>query len=356
LPGSKVARPRLDQPFVSGSVDTVAGPVPLVTHVLTRADRFGGIKVRWGIGRYDYTVDPGLYAIGAPDDLSPVLATANYKLTFDALRRELAGVDAWILALDTRGINVWCAAGKGTFGTDELVRRIDAAQLSMVVSHNVVVVPQLGAPGVAAHEVRRRARFRVAYGPVRATDLPEYLASGMYASAEMRRVEFTLRDRIVLVPVELVGALKLAAACGAGAALASGIGPHIYSVSAALTRAPLAIAAALLAVIAGTVFTPALLPWVPGRMFSLKGAFVGALSAAILLGATSLFRLGYSPGALAATLAFVTAGSSFAAMNYTGTSTYTSLHGVEKEMAAAMPWQIAGAVVSAVLWIAGGWF
>jgi acetyl-CoA decarbonylase/synthase complex subunit gamma len=43
-------------------------------------------------------------------------------------------------------------------------------------------------------------------------------------------------------------------------------------------------------------------------------------------------------------------------MNYTGTSTYTSLHGVEKEMAAAMPWQIAGAVVSAVLWIAGGWF
>jgi acetyl-CoA decarbonylase/synthase complex subunit gamma len=355
LPGSKVTRPRLDQPFVTGSLETFDGPVPVVSATLTGADRMGGYRVRWGIGRYTYTVDPGLYAVGTPDDRSPVLASANYKLSFDALRRELAGRSVWILALDTRGINVWCAAGKGTFGTDELVRRIDAARLSFIVSHTVVVVPQLGAPGVDGPAVRQRARFRVVYGPVRASDLPAFLDAGMKATPAMRRVEFTAKDRLVLVPVEMVNVLKIAAACALGAALAGGIGPGVYSVGLALARAPLAAAAALSAIVAGTVLTPLLLPWIPGRMFSLKGALVGALVGALLLAKASIFGFDHSAASLAATLAFVTAGSSFAAMNFTGTSTYTSLHGVEKEMAAAMPWQVAGAVLASVLWIAGGW-
>jgi hypothetical protein len=341
---------------VIDAVNTINGPVPLVAAALTSADRIGGYKVRWGIGRYTYTVDPGLYAVGTPDDRSPVLVSANYKLSFDALRRELSGRSAWILVLDTRGINVWCAAGKGTFGTDELVSRIRAADLNLIVSHNVVVVPQLGAPGVDAPAVRRQARFRVVYGPVRASDLPAFLDAGMKATPEMRRVEFTAKDRLVLVPVEMVNVLKIAAACALGAALVGGIGPGVYSVGLALARAPLAAAAALSAIVAGTVLTPLLLPWVPGRMFSLKGALVGALVGAVMLAKASIFGVAYSPASLAATLAFITAGSSFAAMNFTGTSTYTSLHGVEKEMAAAMPWQAAGAVLATVLWIAGGWF
>ncbi len=73
------------------------------------------------------------------------------------------------------GVNVWCAAGEGTFGTDELVRRIEACQLNEVVSQRQLILPQLGAPGIAAHEVRKRSGFKVEYGPVRAADLPEYL-------------------------------------------------------------------------------------------------------------------------------------------------------------------------------------
>jgi hypothetical protein len=337
-------------------VDTAFGPVPVVPVALTRADRIGGYKVRWGIGRYTYTVDPGLYAVGTPDDRCPVLVSANYKLSFDALRRELAGRDAWILVLDTRGINVWCAAGKGTFGTDELVRRIEAAELSFVVSHNVVVVPQLGAPGVSGPEVRRRTRFRVVYGPVLASDLPAFLDADMRATPEMRRVRFTLKDRLVLVPVEVANVLKITLAVAVVGVIAGGFGPGIYSVASALARAPLSASAAVSAVLAGTVVAPLLLPWLPGRMFSVKGAFAGVLVAAVLIAKSSLLGMVFSPASLAAAFVLVVAGASFGAMNFTGTSTYTSLHGVEKEMAAAMPWQIAGVVVAAVLWIAGGWF
>ena len=64
-------------------------------------------------------------------------------------------------------------------------------------------VMALGAPGVAAHQVKKRSGFKVEYGPVRAADLPEYLKNHQ-ATPEMRRVAFTLRDRLVLIPVELV--------------------------------------------------------------------------------------------------------------------------------------------------------
>ena len=54
----------------------------------------------------NYKVDPGLYALGNPAQSAPVLVTANYKLTFDRFRQALPGMDAWILVLDTKGINV----------------------------------------------------------------------------------------------------------------------------------------------------------------------------------------------------------------------------------------------------------
>jgi len=352
LPGSKVPRPRLDQPFVTGSIDTLTGAVPVVPAELTWRDRRGGYKVRWGIGRYTYTVDPGLYAVGSPTDLSPVLVTANYKLTFDALRRTLTGRDAWILVLDTRGINVWCAAGKGTFGTAELVSRVKSSGLAQVVSHGALVLPQLGATGVAAHEVRRSTGFRVLWGPVRATDLPSFLDAGMRATAEMREVTFPLHDRLVLIPVEAGNVLKLTLAVAVGAVVTAGIGPGWYSVARALERAPIGIAAALAAIIAGTVVTPALLPWLPWRMFAVKGAFVG-LAASLLIDLA--FWTAGAPFSLAAAGVVAVAGASFAAMNFTGTSTFTSLHGVEKEMRLVMPWQALGAVLAVGLWIAGGW-
>lgn len=338
---------------MTGVVPTPAGDVPRVEAALTWRDRVGGWKVRWGIGRYSYTIDPGLYALGAPDDTAPVLVSANYKLSFDALRRELPGRDAWILALDTRGINVWCAAGKGTFGTEEVVERVTRARLPLVVSHRAIVLPQLGAPGVSSPDVRRRTGYRAVWGPVRASDLPAFLDAGMRATDEMRRVRFTVRDRLVLMPVELVGSLGIAAAVAAGAALSGGIGPGVWSLARALARAPLALATPFVAVLAGAVLAPLLLPWLRGRMFALKGAQAGMLASIALILATPA-STGW-PDLLAA-IAFVIAGASFGAMNFTGTSTYTSLHGVEKEMRAWIPWQAALAALAGVLWIAGGWW
>jgi len=156
----------------------------------------------------DYSIDPGLYALGKPDRESPVLVSANYKMSFDALRSALPGRDLWIMALDTKGINVWCAAGKGTFGTEELAGRIESSGLKEVVSHRSLILPQLGAPGVAAHTVKKLSGFGVRYGPIMAADLPAYIDAGFKAASKMRLKTVPLRERAVLIPVELVETIK----------------------------------------------------------------------------------------------------------------------------------------------------
>ena len=193
--------------FVDGFIDTEAGPVALVATRLNWGDRAGGVMVRWGLLREDYRISPGLYGVGNPGQESPVLVTANYKLTFDALRCELAGQDVWILALDTRGVNVWCASAHKTFGTGELVQRIETSSLGKVVSHRQLIVPQLGASGVNGQAVKVASGFEVIWGPIRAGDIPLFMANANKADPAMRKLTFTLGERLVLAPVELAMAI-----------------------------------------------------------------------------------------------------------------------------------------------------
>jgi hypothetical protein len=289
------------------------------TSILTSADRWDHVLARVGVNRAGHRVRPGLYALGMPDAASPVFVTANYTLSFDALRAALAGVSGYILVLDTRGINVWCAAGKGTFGTNELVQRIEATGLKDVVTHRRLILPQLGAPGVAAHEVKQRSGFKVEYGPVRAADLPAYLRAGA-ATPEMRRVRFDLLDRLVLIPVDItqtfipmaIAALVMYLIAGWWGALA-----------------------AVAAVQGGVTLFPILLPFLPTREFSTKGFILGAALAAPFVVAALWGAAGDWPAHLLRALAALTGISSVVAyigLNFTGATTFTSKSGVQQEM------------------------
>lgn len=341
-------------PWIVGSVSTPAGEVPRVATTLRAADRLGAFRARWAVGRMHYSVRPGLYAVGQPTEDSPVMVSANYKMSFDRLRSQLGRLDAWILVLDTRGINVWCAAGKGTFGTEELVHRIEAAGLARVVSHRRLIVPQLGATGVAAHEVKKQSGFRVVYGPVRAEDLPAFMAAGMKATAEMRRVRFPLGDRLAVAPVELVMGAKFVPLVAAFFLFMAGLGPDGYS-WARVAEVGLWSAILVLGSAVGSVLlSSALLPWLPGRALAIKGTWVGLLLLVASLAAAWLCT-GELPGRLtiAAWCLLVPAMAGFLALNYTGATTYTSLSGVRKETALAVPIQAVCAAVGIALWLVG---
>lgn len=306
-------------------------------------DRLGGWKARWGIGRMSYLIPPGLYAVGRPTPADAVVVTANYKMSYDLVRQSLAGRNVWLLVLETFGINVWCAAGKGTFGTDELVRRIGATGLAQVVTHRRLLLPILGAPGVAAHEVAGLTGFTVRYATIRADDLPAYLDNGMVTTPAMRELTFTFRERLVLIPVELVLALKPTAAVSAVifllAALLGGVPAGLWTL--------LAYAGA---VFTGIAVAPLLLPWLPARSFAVKGALAG------LAWSTGYYLLAGGSWSVPVTIAaFLTlpAVSAFYTLNFTGCTTFTSRSGVKKEMRLALPVMGGALAVSALLQVAG---
>jgi acetyl-CoA decarbonylase/synthase complex subunit gamma len=306
----------------------------------------GGVLVRLGFGRMSYAVRPGLYAVGEPGPESPVLVSANYKLSFDSLRRELSGVDAWILVIDTKGINVWCAAGKGTFGTEEILARVSAAGLADTVSRRELILPQLGASGVAAHEVEARSGFRVIYGPVRAADIGAFLAAGGKCTPEMRRVRFGLRARAAVVPLEVLHWGKWFLLLAAVILGLAGLGPDGYSVEKLGTEGSRAALLLLSGFLGGTVAAPLLLPWLPVRAFSLKGVLVGAV---VVGGAAAAGLLQWTTTGdlleLVAWCLLVPALSAFLALNYTGSSTFTGLSGVKRETRLAVPLEAAAGVL-----------
>ena len=348
-PADEIATSRtFHRTFIVGIVHTSAGAIPQIATHLKLSDYVGAVRVRWGIGRDRYRVEPGLYAVGTPNERSDVIVTANYKLTFDTVRKNLAGLNAWLLVLDTKGVNVWCAAGKGTFGTEELVGRIRLTSLEKLVIHRRLILPQLGATGVAAHLVKKASGFAVLYGPIRASDIPSFMQAGYRASNEMRLVSFTWYERLKLTPNDFISGIRYLLAAVLVYTLLSGINRTGISFQQSASHAAITCINIGAAYFAGIVLTPLLLPFIPLRMFAFKGYVVGLFLSMILalsgmLGVSLLRNLSWS--------LLISAISSFMAMNFTGSSTYTSLSGVKKEMRRAVPVQIISVALASILMI-----
>ncbi|MGD8585641.1 MAG: methyltransferase domain-containing protein [Chloroflexota bacterium] len=204
----------------------------------------------------------GLYRIGNPDRTSPVLATGNYELTVRRLVRALDGaIDCWLVVANSRGINVWCAAGGGHFGAGDIIAGLKTSGVMDVVDHHALILPQLCANGVDGWRIRQETGWGVHWGPIRAEDIPAFLAAGRKKIAAMRQVHFPLRARLEMTTILLTpyGLLLL---------IPSLIFWRPYTL-------PLLALAALLA-----YFYGAFLPWIPGRDGVVKGAFLAGLTVA----------------------------------------------------------------------------
>ncbi len=342
------AGPQVRPSWVTGTIKTGAGVAYRVSTEVTRSDLREHFRCRVGSFRDDYTVMPGLYAAGNPGSNSDVLVSANYKLSFDHLRRELKELDVWIIVLDTKGINVWCAAGKGTFGTDELIKQITSAKLDKVVDHRRIIVPQLGAPGINAHAVRQMTGFRVHYGPVYARDIREFINAGYKATRTMRTVRFNMIDRLVLTPMEINPAMKKYFPWYALTILGIfGLQPTGIIFRDAWQGGMPFLLLGLISILAGAVLTPLLLPIVPFRSFAVKGWIVGVASL-VAVSRFPLFRQS-SGFLLLVTYIFFPLASSYVALQFTGSTTFTGMSGVKKELRISIPLYIVSVVISLAL-------
>lgn len=173
------------------------------------------LRYLWGLlfRIFPCPTQTGLRRIGTPDRNSPVLVTCNFDLTLRRLQRALRGIDAWLLVADSKGVNVWCAAGGHEFNTRTVVAAVKTSGIADLVDHRKLVLPQLAGPGVRAQDVEKQTGWTVAWGPVHMTDIPRYLEGGI--KAPMRQATWSLSERLdtalgSLFPFLLCGALGFA--------------------------------------------------------------------------------------------------------------------------------------------------
>ncbi len=144
-------------------------------------------------------IEPGIYQSGNPNENSPIIVTANYVYTYIKVMRALKGIDSWVLCLDSRGINVWCAARGNNFGNKQLIEAVKTTGIANITNKKTIIVPQLSAGGIATPLIKAEAPdfpFNVVYGPVWAKFLPKYLEERPARKPDkMKLAKFTISHR-----------------------------------------------------------------------------------------------------------------------------------------------------------------
>jgi len=169
---------------------------------------------------------PGLYPIGEPGPGAPVLCTGNFTLTVRRMKEALAGHDAWLLVANSRGINVWCAAGGGHLTHHDVIAALRASRVAERVDHRTIVLPQLAATGVERAPIQNATGWKPVWGPARLEDLPGFLERGLKVHKRERAMTFPGWERLEMammwaVPMAVIAALVLWLAAGAVAAAAA---------------------------------------------------------------------------------------------------------------------------------------
>jgi hypothetical protein len=340
-------------PWVNGYVSGTHGRIPRLRTIVDNKDKIGAIKVHLGIGRDNYMIPPGLYAVGNPNKSSPILVTANYKLTVDTLRCNLLNLDAWIIVVDTKGINVWCAAGKGTFSTYEVIKKIKELKLKELVSHRTIILPQLCAPGVAAYQVLRNSGFKAVFGPIKAGDIRGFIDNGMKATEEMRTISFGAASRLLLTPIEVVHSFKVLLIMLVSVLIYNAVDYSSFYQSALIMNTLIGFVPLAVAVLTGCIIVPFLLPFIPFRAFAAKGLLGGIiLDIVLILLKDNIIMLQSNLLLLIAYCMIIPSATTLLSLNFTGSTTYTSFSGVKKETKLTLPIVKSAAVIGVILAIA----
>jgi hypothetical protein len=157
----------------------------------------------------------------------------------------------------------------------------------------------------------------------------------------MRRVRFPLRDRLALIPMEIIPALKYIPVILVWLVVVQYLRDHRLSLSILMDFMPY-----FAAILSGSVLFQILLPWLPFRSFIINGWLLGA-AVILIFGLLS----GIKTELLTVLLFLLPPVSAFLAVNFTGSTTFTSLSGVKKELARGIPLIILSMITGIVMQI-----
>lgn len=292
--------------------------------------------------KHTYAIEPGLYYVGERYDRNaPLLVTSNYHLTVFTLLRHVGSLNVRLLIVDTDGINVWCAAGKGKLSNAAIEEELAHYERGLLTGEPwlTLVLPKLAFAGVDIRGLREE-KIRPLIGPVYAKDLPAYLSQKKLTSQTDDHVVFGFLSRLF---TWLPGFLQ---------AMGYTLAPVLVLVVAQggwVSDAPLVLLG--VSAVTATLY-PLLFPFIPGRRFAVKGLWLAAL---LGLGLAGLYGVGMlETSVFVPTLLFTIASGMFFGLAYTGNSAVSNYSRIRAETASFLPIEALFYVASFVAFVSFG--
>ncbi len=217
---------------------------------------------------FPFPTKTGLRVVGNPGPDAPVFLTCNFELTVRRVLRALEGLDCYLLVANSKGINVWCAAGGSILSAHSVIAVLKTCGIAEKVAHRTLILPQLSAPGVDVRRIESETGWHCRFGPVYAEDIPDYVAANLRKTDEMGRATFPLGAR-----------LEMAVMWAAPMSLLAGIPVAIFSPHSLLGVLALIWAFALFLY----SFYQPVTRLVPGPVGLIKTLFLGLVGVAVLL-------------------------------------------------------------------------
>jgi acetyl-CoA decarbonylase/synthase complex subunit gamma len=121
-------------------------------------------------------VEEGIYPVNGPNELSPVVITCNFALTYFLVNGEIEGsrVPTWLLIKDTDGLSVLTAWAAGKFGADTIAEFVKKCGIAEKVKHRKLVIPGLLA-SIKGELEEELPGWEIIVGPREASGLPAFL-------------------------------------------------------------------------------------------------------------------------------------------------------------------------------------
>jgi acetyl-CoA decarbonylase/synthase complex subunit gamma len=120
-------------------------------------------------------VDPGLYQVGEPDDMSPIFVTSNYRMTKIPVEQDLKGanINGWLLVIDSEGIGIESAVAGGQFNAGAIAEAANEFKAFDQVKHRILIIPGMSARISGALE--DEANCFVVVGPRDSSGILKYM-------------------------------------------------------------------------------------------------------------------------------------------------------------------------------------
>jgi len=125
--------------------------------------------------RKPVAVEPGVKALGKPDENSPVLMTTNFALTFYTVVSDIesAGVNCYLLVIDTEGLAVDSSVAGRKLTSDKIAETLKETKIDEKVKHRKLIIP--GKAARLSGEIQELSHWEVLVGPRDSSEIPKFL-------------------------------------------------------------------------------------------------------------------------------------------------------------------------------------